>query len=1526
MKQPYHLLTIKLGGWVALLLAFFALAPLAAEAQSGPYGNEWIVPGQQYYRIKLARTGLYRLDYQYLTQAGAGGVSPQRLQLWRRGREVAIHVGGNQSSLDPTTFVEFFGQKNDAALDRGMFRSASDQAQPYFSMFTDTAAYFLTWSNVAPGKRMTQSNLTGTTPHASRVQKTLRVESFRWNTINDEANVYQSWAELGEGFFSEEFGSRGYVDPITRDPWFALDSIWSVNSSGQAPHLDIQVVGKSSGAHISEVAVVAPGGIRVLGTIAFTDYGFARKSFTLLPSDRAANGRVQIQVKQVGTGGPRGDVARVAYLRLAFGQTSRWNPRRSQLLFANDSTLAGPAFYALDSIPASVRGYDVTDPYNVLRVEGQALGANRRGYVFPQAEGRTRSLMLAEADRALVPGVGRRVQFRQISPAAHNFLIISSRVLMQPASGVTNPVRAYANYRASSAGGSYDTLVVTSEELYDQFHYGERSALAVRQFAQWMLAGSKRPMSLLLLGKGLGVAEYCSSYHRVNPEGYTYAACGGPDNSVVRNLVPASTRGVSDVFFTANWQSNDYAPRMATGRVSAQTPQQVVNYLSKLQEHEVPAYAEWRRNVLHMAGGKEPAERLQYAAFLEEYATYVRKPPFGGTVKTYLRGDYPGTTPGEAQINWAPDLNAGVSFISYFGHGDTGYLDWGIPNINNPASGINNKGKYPVMYVSGCSAGNSFRAIPAFGGDQYVLAADKGFVGFLSDSDLAFPYDLHEMHTEMVKLLFSDPQWYGKPVAEVQQEVIRRLQGTNSLPNATTAMLMNTIWQGDPALKLYSPLKPDYQVASVKVAPDVVPVTAPSFQLQVRVANPGRRTTGKLDIKVTRTFGTNTVVLPIFTVPQARRDTTYTLTIPNTGLGSIIGQNTFLVELDPSNLIDESDETNNSGTTTYAFLTGGVTTLSPPEFGIVGARTVRLVGQSNLPTTVSREYDMELDTVQTFNSPLIQRTTLAAVMVPEWSVTAPIIANRDSVVWYWRMRFHAPQAGEESGWATSSFRIISGRNGGWSQSHVGQFQRDEKAGITVAAPGGQWAFDAGSKQATITSTRIGPARQWETLSHTIRTSPTGSYTLRLIGIDANNNSVELNPNVTSRRLDLSTISATTYPYLQLEAVVKENGSGPAPQLEQWLIAYQGVPEGVVRPQTVALDGAALALQAKQQGKLSIPVTFQNVADFDFTNPMVAYILVRNDNNGLREKYIKLPGAALTAHTQRTYQVELDIRDLLGTLSGQIVLNPNLALSPNRQPELNYFNNEQGITSFQVDDRDTPPVLDVAFDGRHLLNGDIVSAQPIITVQLRDQDKLRPIKDRTAFNLFLTSPNGGATVPLNLNAANVTFVADSANGVARLEVHLGKETALKDGIYTLEVQGKDGSGKLAGSEPYRITFEVITTAGISNVFPYPNPVTSKAKFVFTLTGSEVPRNMKIQIMTLTGRVVREIMMSELGNLHIGNNITDYAWDGTDEFGDRLANGTYLYRVVLDDPQGKFEQRTTAADKAFKQGWGKLVLIR
>ena len=108
--------------------------------------------------------------------------------------------------------------------------------------------------------------------------------------------------------------------------------------------------------------------------------------------------------------------------------------------------------------------------------------------------------------------------------------------------------------------------------------------------------------------------------------------------------------------------------------------------------------------------------------------------------------------------------------------------------------------------------------------------------------------------------------------------------------------------------------------------------------------------------------------------------------------------------------------------------------------------------------------------------------------------------------------------------------------------------------------------------------------------------------------------------------------------------------------------------------------------------------------------------------------------------------------------------------------------------------------------------------------------------------------------------------------------------------------------------------------------YPNPFSTSTRFVFTLTGSEVPDDIIIQIMTISGRVVREITENELGELRIGRNVTEYAWDGKDEFGDPLANGVYLYRVKARIDGEDIKHLESGADAYFKKGFGKMYILR
>ncbi|WBO82755.1 putative type IX secretion system sortase PorU2 [Hymenobacter yonginensis] len=1721
MTQPYRLRYLL--SWCLVLLSLLTAGSASAQTL---YGNEWIVPSQQYYKIKILKDGLYRLDQQYLAQAGISGVNPQRVQLWRRGREVAIFGGGNQTTLDATTYFEFYGQRNDGKLDQAIYKGGSaTQPHDLYSLYTDTAAYFLTWSATANGKRMPQPAVTPTAaPHPHRIRKELEMFNYAIAYVDDASNVYQPWGEAGEGFLSFSFGGTFRNEQLTASA--LTDSIWSRSVTGRNPMVEVLLVGGWPGQRTVEVSVFTPGSSvtkRLLGSAAISGYNKQLLRLPLQPADFGIDGKINLFFNVSGTPpANNNNKFRVAYAHYSYSQTSRWFAGRKHLSFLNDSTLAGPAYYALDSIPATVAGFDVTDPYNVQRVAGAALGGQRRGYVFPDAANRTRSLVLADEAVASVPRPATRIRFRTLNAATTNFLIISHSVLMRPIGGV-DAVRAYATYRASTAGGRYDTVVVTSQQLYDQFHYGEKSVGAIRNYVRWELANSPATQTnyLLLLGKGLMVGEY--SRNSLAPS---------------IDLIPGPTRSASDNFLSADWENNNYVARMPTGRVSARTPVEVLNYLNKLKTYEALGAEPWRKSIVHMAGGKNQDEFVRFERYMDQYKRLVERPLFGGTVvKTYRRAESPGTNL-PISMTIAPEVNAGVSLVSYFGHGQVLDLDLNFGDPTDPGKGYNNPNKYPVFLINGCSVnavftnlGTEVRTLS----ENWIFAENKGSIGFMSDSDLGFEQNLDAFSTNFYKLAFNDPAFYGKPITVIQAEASRRMLAQLDIPSAISQSLMN-VWLGDPALRFFAPDKPDFianQPGDVQIQPNgagPLQASATSLKVVVNVKNPGKITTDPLDVRVTRRYpttsaGTRAPDVYTYTVRQARRDTTYAFVLPNAG--NVFGENCFQVELDYQQRIAELSETNNSGQACFNFLQGGVTTLWPPEFAIVPAAGLRLVGQTNDPRGTSRSYEMELDTVPTFNSGLKQTRTVTTTLVPDWRPTLPTLTGRDSVVWYWRLRFQTPDPtlNENPEWATSSFRVIPGTLGGWSQSHHGQFKRDQLARVNVAAPSGRWEFADAVTQAiglntrgggngsaptfnqvtdgitaaslpfvgncavsqpnimvavfsgqtlrpvrnvggglydscgqgdlrfyhfattatdnintparqaqlqalltnvqpgdyiallsmnkvnfsafpaslktvlaglgatrinslqdgdpyallvqkgpnarpaqevtadptsstprssqvitlsgqigtrggsgTVSSTRIGPARQWETLYHTVRLpDASDSYTLQLVGINAQDVESVLNPNVTSRSLSLAGISAQQYPYLKLVLTLRDTVNRTAPQLEQWLVTYQGVPEGIVRrdlatPAT-AYDAATLARQAAATGSVTVPVVFENVSSINFSGALKARITLSN-GGATRTALVDVPGGPLAANSQVSFNASVNVVGLDGSISGNVVVNPRpaTAAEPQALPELYFFNNELLLPAFQVDDRNTPPVLDVAFDGRRILNGEIVSPTPIIRVQLKDDDRLRRIKDVNNFDVLLTAPGQTTATRLNLNGSNVIFESDSTRGLAVLTLDMGKTQALADGIYTLEVQGRDATNKPAGSEPYRVTFEVVNASTITNVFPYPNPVTSKAQFVFTLTGAELPRDMKIQILTLTGRVVKEIMMEDItakGPLRIGNNITGYAWDGTDTYGDRLANGTYLYRVILDDPTNKFSRRATSAEadrRAFKNDWGKIVLIR
>lgn len=451
------------------------------------------------------------------------------------------------------------------------------------------------------------------------------------------------------------------------------------------------------------------------------------------------------------------------------------------------------------------------------------------------------------------------------------------------------------------------------------------------------------------------------------------------------------------------------------------------------------------------------------------------------------------------------------------------------------------------------------------------------------------------------------------------------------------------------------------------------------------------------------------------------------------------------------------------------------------------------------------------------------------------------------------------------------------------------------------------------------SALVGPALEWQSLKWSTSAESNPVYDspyVAVYGIDTLNNEALLYSGY-SRDTSLSFIPAAQYPNLRLQWYSVDNITRTSPYLDYWRVLYSPVPEA-------ALNAAAHfefidSLGEGQQGKLRVAI--ENLTPYPMDKMLVTYKMI--DANNVKHDFEDRRYRALPGNDTLIADLDFDVSGYYGNNFLLVEANPD-----NDQPE-QYHPNNLGYLPLHLEADKYNPLLDVTFDGVHILDKDIVSAKPFVKVLLRDENPYLPLNDTALMKLQLLYPNQSVPVDIPLDGTVCKFFpAQMVNGKkneARLEF---KPTLPEDGVYRLIVSGKDKVGNIAGNAiKYEVNFTVENKSSITNVLNYPNPFSTSTRFIFTMTGSEIPSQFKIQIITVTGKVIREIKKNELGDLHIGRNITEYRWDGRDEYGQLLGNGVYLYRVVTSIRGEGIEHRKNASvDKYFKNGYGKLYIMR
>ena len=458
----------------------------------------------------------------------------------------------------------------------------------------------------------------------------------------------------------------------------------------------------------------------------------------------------------------------------------------------------------------------------------------------------------------------------------------------------------------------------------------------------------------------------------------------------------------------------------------------------------------------------------------------------------------------------------------------------------------------------------------------------------------------------------------------------------------------------------------------------------------------------------------------------------------------------------------------------------------------------------------------------------------------------------------------------------------------------------------------------------IESPLFGPAKQWKQIhwrGSSLETPSTDSIGVQVIGVDTSGNqNVLYDLNAGIQDFDISAINVQQYPYLKLKLNTTDSIHITPYQLNYWRLNYVPVPEGALAP-NIFLSGKD---SVELGEKIGFGIAFKNVSLQKFDSLKITLKII--DKNNVTH-IIPYPKAKplISGDTIKIFY-EIDSKDYPGLNTLYLDVNP-----ANDQPEQFHFNNFL-YKNFYVKVDLTNPLLDVTFDNVHILNQDIVSAKPHIIIKLKDEAKFLLLNDTSVLKVQLRYPDGSLhPYYFNTDTLRFTPATSSADNTASVDFSpiFSNQADPQGDEYTLIVTGSDKSGNPTGTIQYQVTFKIITKAMISNMLNYPNPFTTSTAFVFTITGSDVPQNIKIQILTITGKIVREITKEELGPLHVGRNITEFKWDGTDMYHQRLANGVYLYHVVTNlngKSLDKYQAQGDNTDQFFNKGYGKMYLMK
>jgi hypothetical protein len=972
------------------------------SAQAEPNYN-WFIPGQQYYKAKIASDGIYTIRYTDIQNLGLvpESVDPRNIEIFYKGVSLPLHVVGEaDGQFNQNDTVEFFGRK-------------LYDASGLTNEFSDTSVYWLTFQGQnAPRAEIDSVPVPNPSVRADYYNAATHVEQNVFYYYGDQGlpNNNQTAKIPGEGWYwSTIFAGNtySYNVPLSNvytpgNPSFQLT--FKVHSS---------VYNQATPNHILTILV----NDTTAGTDSLSGYQ-DRAIVVTAPVSRLKSANNVVKLTSVKTAASLSDVL-VDWLELKVPQYYR--AKNDSIMFIPDRITVGQtAKFVISSF--------LSDTISVYRLD--TLGGIEKYFIVnPILSGGSYVITFTDtiaAGRRYFALAGRRkrqspsfvprtfVDLRSASLGA-DYLIVTAPDFLSDANRL-------AAYRSQTGVGR--TRVILFGDIQDEFGFGFFDPAAIRRFllAADSLWTPPRPSYVLFFGDANWDYKNFLKANRTN-------------------YVPSYGNPVSDEYYGSS-VGDQFLQTKFVGRIPCSTGVEASAAVDQIISYESTPPNLWNKRYMFVSGGFDSVETLRFGQFSDRLISqFIAPSPLAGLPSRLYRTITQITTSQETDEQ-KEIINKGAVWINYYGHGGTD--TWGN-GINSPDQLQNSDGKRHVISDISCSTARFAEpTIDSFGEEMFFGDAG-GAIAYLGSAGFGFESPLQVMSQSLYQQISIDS------VREMGQlllgaKVSLWATGTGSV--ITQEALQQYTLLGDPALKLAVPKLPDYAISGdqIKSKPSIPVETDTSIVVSAVLSNFGLQGKDSVEVKVNHQFQNLTeTVLDRRLGPIASLDT-LALSAPSFSRGGI---HRITIFVDPANNISEVSKANNTGEFSLFVNSASILPVLPLTSSTVHPDSVLFVVQNpGNPSMQSWKLSVEVDTSSSFLSPAHARMASIPQGVLSTNATFPLGTLKDSTLYYWRGRFESP--GDSTNWVGGYFLTNKSNHDQWVQDRQSLFIKNSFDELAVS--------------------------------------------------------------------------------------------------------------------------------------------------------------------------------------------------------------------------------------------------------------------------------------------------------------------------------------------------------------------------------------------------------------------------------------------------------------------------------------------